>query len=147
MANQTRITSISFGVAAFLAACAPAPRSASDVSSAECGARAADRTAAPVYTRAELDTSAEPIGRLPTPVTPQVLVQIWQPQTAHVSFVIDTLGCVERGSGRVLQATHPAWGEASLRVLPRLRFTPARKAGRVARQRADMRFAFTPGGG
>jgi protein TonB len=46
-----------------------------------------------------------------------------------VELVVDENGRVRPGSAEVVEATHPAFGEAALRAVERFRFTPAMMGG------------------
>lgn len=59
-----------------------------------------------------------------------------------IEFVVDTLGRVEGGSGRVISEDHPLFGAAARAVLPRLRFVPAKAQGHKVRQLVRLPFRF-----
>jgi protein TonB len=46
-----------------------------------------------------------------------------------VELIVDENGRVREGSARVVDASHPAFGEAALRAVERFRFRPAKMAG------------------
>lgn len=46
-----------------------------------------------------------------------------------VEMIVDENGRVREGSARVVDASHPAFGEAALRAVERFRFRPAKMAG------------------
>lgn len=46
-----------------------------------------------------------------------------------IELVVDEDGVPVPGSARVIEASHPAFGEATLRVADRFRFRPARIDG------------------
>jgi TonB family protein len=59
-----------------------------------------------------------------------------------MQYVVDTLGCVEPGSMRVLQSSHPDFEQAVREALPRMRFNPAEISGRKVRQVVQQPFIF-----
>jgi protein TonB len=46
-----------------------------------------------------------------------------------IELVVDTDGRVREGSARIVEASHPAFGEAALRAAERFRFRPGKMAG------------------
>lgn len=46
-----------------------------------------------------------------------------------VEVIVDENGRVREGSARIVETTHPAFGEATLRAVERFRFSPARMGG------------------
>ena len=46
-----------------------------------------------------------------------------------IELIVDESGRVREGSARVVDASHPAFGEAALRAVERFRFRPAKMAG------------------
>lgn len=60
----------------------------------------------------------------------------------RAQFVVDTLGRVEEGSVRILEATHDLFARAVRDALARARFTPAEARGRKVRQLAEQTFTF-----
>ena len=59
-----------------------------------------------------------------------------------MEFVVDTLGRVEPGSQRVVQADHQLFAASVRDVMPRLRFMPAEARGRKVRQLVHLPFRF-----
>jgi TonB family protein len=59
-----------------------------------------------------------------------------------VEFVVDTLGRVESGSQRIMQADHDLFAASVRDVMPRLRFMPAEARGRKVRQLVRLPFRF-----
>jgi protein TonB len=49
---------------------------------------------------------------------------------------------VERGTVRVVDATHPAFGEAARAAVAAMRFRPAEVGGRPVRQLVELPFEF-----
>lgn len=60
----------------------------------------------------------------------------------RAQFVVDTLGRVERGSVRMLDASHELFASAVREALTRARFKPAEAGGRRVRQLAEQTFTF-----
>lgn len=77
------------------------------------------------------------------PAYPAALRQLGVEGAVRVLFVVDTLGRVELASVDVRASAHEAFSEAVRAVLPRLRFAPARVAGRPVRQLVEMPFVFS----
>ena len=61
----------------------------------------------------------------------------------RAQFVVDTLGRVEQGSFRALEATHDLFVVAVRDALLRARFSPAEAGGRKVRQLVEQTFTFT----
>lgn len=61
---------------------------------------------------------------------------------AVMQYVVDTLGQVEKGSVRVIDASHPLFAQAARDALQRARFSPAEAGGRKVRQLVEQRFGF-----
>jgi len=57
-------------------------------------------------------------------------------------FIVDTLGCVDSASFRVVVASDSAFVRSVLGVVSRLRYTPARKGGRKVRSLVLWKFVF-----
>jgi protein TonB len=78
----------------------------------------------------------------PRPRYPEPLRAAGIEGRAVLRFVVDTLGRVEGGSATVVQATHPAFGDAALAALPAMRFRPAEAGGRRVRQLVELPIDF-----
>jgi len=90
------------------------------------------------FTEEEVDEPVRMIGRLPRLPLSNALLDAGHPQSAVLAFVVDTTGQVDPCSVEVRAATHPDFRDALLSVVPQLRFTVARRAGKLVRQRASM---------
>jgi hypothetical protein len=98
-----------------------------------------------VWTETEVSRKAAP---LPTNRFPRVsnrMVDIWQPQTATVRFVVDTTGAVERRTLQVVGATDRDWAQALYEVIPHWRFEPAERDGLKVRQLVEEPIGWKPG--
>lgn len=95
-----------------------------------------------VWSGPAVEREVVPDPRNPAPSYPALLRARGVEGEAVLRFVVDTTGRVEPGSAVVLSADDPAFGAAVLRVLPRLRFTPARVGGRAVRQLVQQAFRF-----
>ena len=62
--------------------------------------------------------------------------------SAHVQFVVDTIGFAESNSFKVLSATQPGFAEAVRGALPLMRFRPAIFHSRKVRQLVQQSFTF-----
>jgi protein TonB len=80
-----------------------------------------------------------------TPRYPDMLRQAGVEGDVHAQFVVDTLGRVEPGSVRVLDATHDQFAAAVRTALARARFKPAEAGGHRVRQLAEQTFTFRLG--
>lgn len=80
-----------------------------------------------------------------TPRYPSMLQAAGVEGDVRAQFVVDTLGRVERGSVRVLDATHDQFALAVRDALDRARFKPAEAGGRKVRQLAEQTFTFRLG--
>ena len=60
----------------------------------------------------------------------------------RAQFVVDTLGRVERGTVRVLDASHELFASAVRDALTRAKFKPAEAGGHLVRQLAEQTFTF-----
>ncbi|MGH7646933.1 MAG: energy transducer TonB [Gemmatimonadaceae bacterium] len=57
-------------------------------------------------------------------------------------FVVDTVGCVDSSSFKVVSSSDTAFTGAVLSMLPKLRYEPARKDGKKVRSRVLWKFEF-----
>lgn len=76
------------------------------------------------------------------PVYPRHLMQAGIEGYAAMRFVVDSMGRVEMGSVRVLEATHPEFAAAVRGAMPGMKFSPARIGNRPVRQLAEQLFRF-----
>ena len=76
------------------------------------------------------------------PAYPEALRAAGIAGTVIVEFVVDTLGRIEAGSVRTLQADHDLFTSAVDRVMSSLRFIPAEATGRKVRQLVRLPFRF-----
>jgi protein TonB len=78
-----------------------------------------------------------------TPRYPSLLQSAGVQGNVRAQFVVDTLGQVEQGSFRVLEATHDLFTAAVRDALGRARFRPAEAGGRKVRQLVEQTFTFS----
>ncbi len=78
----------------------------------------------------------------PTPSYPEVLRTAGIAGGVIVEFIVDTLGLVEAGSIRLMQADHELFSAAVQRIVPKLRFLPAEAQGHRVRQLVRLPFRF-----
>ncbi|HEX5832132.1 MAG TPA: energy transducer TonB [Gemmatimonadaceae bacterium] len=95
-----------------------------------------------IWSGPAVEREVVPDPRNPAPGYPALLRTRGVEGEAVLRFVVDTTGRVEPGSAVVLSADDPAFGVAVVRVLPRLRFAPARVGGRAVRQLVQQAFRF-----
>jgi protein TonB len=79
----------------------------------------------------------------PGPAYPDMLRSSGVEGEALMQFIVDTTGRAERGSIKVLKASHELFGAAVQSVLPRMRFLPAEVGGRKVRMLVQQSFAFS----
>jgi protein TonB len=89
-----------------------------------------------------VDVPAALRSQSPLPLYPEVLRQSRVAGVLRVRFIVGTDGRAELSTLQVLDATHPAFAESVRRVLPRLRFNPARVGRRAVRQVVEIPFGF-----
>lgn len=89
-----------------------------------------------------VDVPAALRAQSPLPMYPEVLRLSRVPGMVRVRFVVGTDGRAEIGTLQVIDASHPAFAESVRRVLPRLRFSPARVGRRAVRQVVEIPFGF-----
>src|SRR5688572_14132886 len=94
--------------------------------------------AEPTFGEDEVDEPVRMIGRLPRLPLSNALLDGSRPHSAVLAFVVDTTGQIDPCSVEVRAATHPDFRDAILAVVPQLRFTIARRGGKLVRQRASM---------
>ena len=130
-------------VALLAAACASARPSAvlQPARRNSCNASGADTL--PVYPEALINPRPEPIGYKP-PKTPRELLDIWQPQSAAVEFVVDTLGRAEPCTVRLVRTSNHAWGDAIQKWARTLTFEPIRLEGKKVRVRFHVPLEWQP---
>jgi len=77
-----------------------------------------------------------------TPHYPTMLQRAGLEGDVRAQFVVDTLGRVENGSVRILDATHDQFSAAVRDALGRARFKPAEAGGHKVRQLVEQTFTF-----
>jgi len=80
-----------------------------------------------------------------TPRYPALLQSAGVEGNVRAQFVVDTLGRVEQGSFRALEATHDLFTTAVRDALAHARFRPAEVGRRKVRQLVEQTFTFTIG--
>jgi periplasmic protein TonB len=80
-----------------------------------------------VEERPRLDHNA--LGRVMSRYYPEVLRDSRVAGRVVIELIVDADGRVREGSARVVEASHPAFGDAAMRAAGRFRFTPARVNG------------------
>ncbi|HEX6041421.1 energy transducer TonB, partial [Longimicrobium sp.] len=60
-----------------------------------------------------------------------------------VEVIVDENGRVRQGSARIVETTHPAFGEATLQAVERFRFRPARMGGTAVPVRVTIPINWT----
>ena len=107
----------------------------------------AQRRAATELTPAIPARRARLIGAPPVPRYPSQLAQSNVGGEVRVRFEVDTLGRPITGSFTVVASPHPAFAESVRRLLPTMRFEPARTPGPVPQpiaESVEMSFRFAP---
>lgn len=90
-----------------------------------------------------VDVAAALRANPPLPRYPEALRAARIEGGVRVRFIVGTDGRVEPESVQILESTHPAFSESVRRVLPQLRFRPARAGGLRVRQLVEIPFGFT----
>ena len=94
-----------------------------------------------VYTRAETADPAEIVSQ-PAPKYPPVFASAGIGGAVTLQFVVDTLGNVEPGSVKVLEASHDPFATAAVQAIKASRFRPGRMRGEPIRQLVQQRVRF-----
>jgi protein TonB len=94
------------------------------------------------FTEGMVDRRVEPRPGNPIPRYPPALSASGVNGSVTVRFVVDTAGSVDRGSVRVIYATHPLFEKAVLEALLRMRFVPAEIGKTKVRQLVELPFHF-----
>lgn len=94
------------------------------------------------FSSVEVESAAERDPLSAAPIYPRHLMTNGVEGYAAMRFVVDTLGRIEVGSVRVLDATHPEFAAAVRAAMPGMKFTPARLGDRPVRQLAEQLFRF-----
>jgi TonB family protein len=97
------------------------------------------------YAEDEVDEPTRMISDIPRLPLTDAILEVWQAQSAVLVFVVDTTGQIDPCTVEVRAATHPDFRDAILAVVPQLRFAPARRGGKLVRQRASMPWSMRPG--
>jgi len=100
---------------------------------------------ATTFSETEVDEPTQMVPGNPRLRPSNAMLDAWRPQSAVLAFVVDTTGRIDPCTVEVRAATHPDFRDAILAVVPRLRFTPARRGGQLVRQRASMPWEWRPG--
>jgi TonB family protein len=89
----------------------------------------------------------EPVGiiRQPLPLYPSAMAQAGITGRVELASVVDSMGRVEPGSVRTLNATHPAFEAAAHASVLASRYRPARVRGRAVRQLVRQTISFRLG--
>ena len=93
----------------------------------------------PLFAREDVASApqrAQLIGGLPTPRYPTQLNNV--EGEVRVRFQVDTLGRPVPSSISVVRSSHPLFTAATLKVIPELRFEPARSGGAESSPRSDV---------
>jgi hypothetical protein len=98
----------------------------------------------PTFTEDQVDEPAQLASGIPRLNVGNAILDLWRPQSAVLTGVVDTTGRLNPCTVEVRAATHPDFRDAILIVAPRLRFTPARRGGVVVRQRVSMPWTWRP---
>jgi TonB family protein len=95
-----------------------------------------------VLTEFQVDSAVQRYPWTTAPTYPPSLLRRGIEGRVSVRFVVDTTGLADTTTFRVLEATHPAFGQAVREALPHMRFRPAIRAGVKVRQLVEQSFAF-----
>jgi TonB family protein len=96
-----------------------------------------------IFSVSQVDTAAFVDSRHSAlPRYPEALEQERVSGFVILAFVVDTVGDVEEGSVRVVRSSQEEFVRAILKVLPRIKYKPARLGDRKVRQAAQQTFKF-----
>jgi protein TonB len=98
-----------------------------------------------VYSARTVDEPPELLSH-PEVTYPEILRQAGIGGRAVVEAVIDTTGCVERGSIRVLATTHPLFGRPAMDAVAQSAYRPGTIDGRAVRVRVQVPVDFQVAG-
>jgi TonB family protein len=95
-----------------------------------------------VYFDFQVEKQAGMMPGNPTPKYPESLRRAMVSGQVLAQFVVDTNGLAELSTFKVLKSTNPQFDDAVWRVLPDMRFTPARIGGHKVKQLVQEPFSF-----
>ena len=110
--------------------------------STEAGSPTGSSVGTAAYDADGVDVAVRMRANSPLPRYPELLRQSGVAGLVRVRFVVGTNGRAELGTLEILETSHPAFADAVRRVLPSLRFTPARVGPRTVRQVVEIPFGF-----
>jgi protein TonB len=96
----------------------------------------------PIHDAKSVDRQVEPRAGNPVPRYPLALSSAGIGGRVIAQFVVDSLGAVDRGSLRVLMATHALFERSVRDAIVRMRFAPAEVGSRKVAQLVEMPFHF-----
>lgn len=99
--------------------------------------------APPAYLEYQVEHTARLERGAPTPTYPRARRAAGIEGKVIVTFIVDTMGVVEAGSVRAIEATDKEFRDAVLIVVPLLRFDPAFRENRPVRQVVQQTFVFS----
>ena len=90
----------------------------------------------------EVDEMAERFESSAAPIYPHDLLAIGVEGSVQTTYVVDTTGMVDTTSVAVLRSDDPRFTESVMSALGRMRFRPAKRAGKTVRQLVAQQFRF-----
>ena len=95
-----------------------------------------------VHDASTVDRAVQPLSGNPAPAYPPALSAAGIEGEVAVHFVVDISGRVEKGSVRIIRATHALFEREVRAALERMRFLPAESGGAKVRQLVEQVFRF-----
>jgi len=95
-----------------------------------------------VYSALQVDQMVERFESSAAPIYPPELIQRGVEGQVDATYVVDTLGAVDTATFEVLQSDDSLFTESVRTALADMRFRPAKRSGKAARQLVAQRFRF-----
>jgi TonB family protein len=90
----------------------------------------------------EVDEMVERYEGSAAPIYPRDLLAVGAEGLVQAIYVVDTTGRVDTTTIQVVRSDDPRFTESVRTALGRMRFRPARRAGKTVRQLVEQRFRF-----
>jgi TonB family protein len=94
------------------------------------------------YSAVEVDSTATFDAGSAVPEYPEAMARRRVEGSALLRFVIDSTGCVDMTTVRVVNSTHSAFAKAVIAAMPKMKYRPASIAGQPVRLLVEQAFTF-----